>query len=143
MANSKFYFEIITPDGIIYQDNVDEVKLPTPTGEIAILPHHVPLYAKLGDGEATIIKDGKETLMAVLGGIVDISDNKVSIISDYAIQADSIQIAKAEEAKKRAEEAKLNKQETQDFIMEDKELRKSILELKVAQKIRRPHRPNQ
>jgi F-type H+-transporting ATPase subunit epsilon len=142
MANSKFHFEIVTPDGTIYQDSVDEVRLPTPIGEITILPNHVPLYAKLGDGEAIIIKDGKETLMAVLGGIVDVSDGKVSIVSDYAIQADSIQLAKAEEAKKRAEEAKKNKQETQDFITEDKELRKSILELKVAQKIRRPHRPS-
>lgn len=137
MANPKFKFEIVTPDGIIFQDEVDEVRLPTVDGQITILPHHIPLYSKLGDGEAIIINNGKETLMAVLGGVVEVGTEKVSIISDYAVHADSIQIARAEEAKKRAEEAKKNKQENEDFVMEDKELRKSILELKVGTRARK------
>lgn len=140
MASPKFQFEIVTPDGIIFQDEVDEVRLPTTEGQITILPHHVPLYARLGDGEAIILNNGRETLMAVLGGVVEVGKEKVSIISDYAIHADSIQIARAEEAKKRAEDAKKNKLENENFVMEDKELRKSLLELKVGSKLRKPNR---
>lgn len=140
MASSKFQFEIVTPDGIIFQDEVDEVRLPTTEGQIAILPHHVPLYARLGDGEAIILNNGKETLMAVLSGVVEVGKDKVSIISDYAVHADNIQMARAEEAKKRAEDAKKNKLENENFVMEDKELRKSLLELKVGSKLRKPNR---
>lgn len=132
-----FQFEIVTPDGIIYKDDVEEVRLPTTDGQITILPHHVPLYARLGDGEATILKAGKEILMAVLGGVVEVGKNRVSIVSDYAVHADTIHLARAEEAKKRAEEAIKNKKENEDFVMEDKELRKSILELKVGIKAKK------
>lgn len=133
-----FILEIITPDGIIFHDEVDEVVLPTPEGQITILPHHIPLYAKLSEGEVHIKKGGKsDILYALLGGILDVGKTKVSILSDYAVHADNIQIARAEEAKKSAEEAMLNREANQEFTFENKELRKSILELKVATKMRR------
>ena len=137
MADPQITLEIITPDGIIFNDEVDEVILPTSDGQITILPHHIPLYAKLSEGEMHIKTKGKEVLYALLGGILDIGKNKISILSDYAVHADSIQIARAEEAKKRAEEAIKNKIGTQEFVLEDKELRKSILELKVANKMKK------
>lgn len=132
-----FSFEIITPEGVIYQDEVDEVTLPTTSGQITILPHHVPLYAKLTEGEAKIKKNGKETLMAVLGGVVDIGKNNVTILSDYAVHADNIIVAHAEAAKKRAEEALREKKTEADFALSDKDLRRSILELKVAQRVKK------
>lgn len=134
---NTFTLEIITPDGIILSEEAEEVILPTTNGQITILPHHIPLYAKLGEGEVQIKIKGKEILYALLGGILDVSKNKVSILSDYAVHADNIQIARAEDAKKRAEEAIANKEAVQDFTFENKELRKSILELKVAQKMRK------
>lgn len=135
---NTFILEIITPDGIIFDDEVNEVVLPTSNGQITILPHHIPLYAKLAEGEVHIKKSGKaDMLYALLGGILDVSKTKVSILSDYAVHADNIQIARAEEAKKRAEEAMLNREATQEFTIENKELRKSILELKVATKMRK------
>lgn len=137
---NTFQFEIVTPDGIIFQDEVQEVRLPAADGQITILPHHIPLYSKLTDGEAIIVKNGKETLMAILGGIVDVSKDKVSIVSDYAVKADSIVLAHAQDAKKRAEEAKKNKVSTENFVLEDKEMRKAILELKIAGKIKNKDR---
>jgi len=137
MADLSFTLEIITPDGIIYNEEVSEVMLPTPKGQIAILPHHVALFAKLVEGEIVIQKNGKESLMAVLGGIAEVSDNSVKILSDYAVKADSIVMARAQEAKKRAEEALLNKKSNEDFALLDQDLKKSILELKVAEKVRK------
>ena len=61
MADLTFHLEIVSPDGIIYKEDVDEVSLPTTKGEITIIPHHIPLYAKLAEGEATIIKNGKKS----------------------------------------------------------------------------------
>ncbi|MGE5041746.1 MAG: ATP synthase F1 subunit epsilon [Candidatus Levyibacteriota bacterium] len=136
MADAHFHLEIVTPDGIIFKDDVDEIRVPTENGEITILPHHVPLYTRLAEGELHIKRGGKETLIAVMSGIVQVEKTFTNIISDYAVHADSIQVARAEEAKKRAEEIMKNQKNTAEFALADKDLRKSILELKVAKKIR-------
>ncbi len=137
MAELFFTLEIITPDGIIYNEDVSEVILPTPKGQITVLPHHVALFAKLIEGEMIIKKNGKESLMAILGGIAEVSNNSVRILSDYAVKADSIVAAHAQEAKKRAEEALQSKKSAEDFAMADRDLKRSILELKVAEKIKK------
>lgn len=137
MANLQFHLEIVSPDGIIYKDDIEEASLPTVNGEITILPHHIPLYAKLTEGEAVITKNGKRSVIAVLGGIVEVAKNTVSIITDYAIRAESIELARAEEAKNRAEEIMKGKEENVDYTMIDRDLKKSILELKVAQKYKK------
>ena len=136
MSNT-IHLEVITPDGIILQEEVQEVMVPTSEGQITILPHHVPLYSKLVDGEMHIKKDNKVTLIAVLGGIVEVGNSNVRILSNYAVKAENILLAHAEEAKKRAEEALKNKEGESDFALLDRELQKSILELKVAQKIKK------
>lgn len=137
MADLSFTLDIITPDGIIYKDDVEEVMLPTPTGQITILPHHIPLFAKLTEGEVIIKKNGKERLIAVLGGVVEVGNNAVSILSDYAVSADTVVLAKAAAAKERAEQALKNKQGSQDYALLDRDLKRSILDLKVAQKVKK------
>lgn len=137
MANLQFHLEIISPDGIIYKDDIQELSLPTTKGEITILPNHIPLYAKLTEGEAKIKKGGKTQIIALLGGMVEIGREKVSIITDYAIRAESIELARAQEAKKRAEETIKSKKEEVDYTIADRDLKKSILELKVAQKYKK------
>ena len=132
-----FQFEIVSPTGTIFSDTVEEVSLPTENGEISILAHHVPLFSKLTQGEVKVLKGGKTTRFALFGGFLEVKNNSVSILSDYAVHADSIQIAKAQEAKKRAEEILKSKDENANFIIAEKELQKAILELKVADKIRR------
>lgn len=138
MSDSKsFELQIISPDGIIFHDQVNEVSLPTTLGEITVLPHHIPLFAKLTEGEIKIKKDGKETLIAVLGGFLEIDKVRVTVVSDYAIRAENIERAKAEEAKLRAEEAMRDKEAKIDALLAEKDLRKSILELKIAEKVRK------
>lgn len=136
MAESTFHLEIVTPDGIIYSDDIHEVKVPTENGQITILPHHVALFTKLAEGELHIVKNGKEVLVAILGGILQVEKSFTNIVSDYAVHADSIQVARAQEAKKRAEEIMKNQKNSAEFALADRDLRRSILELKVAQKIK-------
>lgn len=131
-----FALQILSPEGQIFSDSVDEVQLPTPTGEISVLTHHIPIFAKLSEGTITIKRGGKNTVIAILGGFLEVKENVVMILSDYAIKAESIQAARSLEAKKLAEEIIKNKQSTADLIMAEKNLQKSLLELKVADKIK-------
>ncbi len=132
-----FELKILSPEGQVFSDTIDEVQLPTFKGEISVLTHHVPLFAKLSEGTITIKKGGKETIIAILGGFLEVRKDSVMVLSDYAVKADSIQTARSLEAKKLAEEILKNKQTTAELIMAEKNLQKSLLELKVADKIKR------
>lgn len=132
-----FQFAILSPLGEVYNDNVEEVTLPTDKGEISILEHHTPLFSKLAEGTITIKKGGKNSIIAIVGGFLEIGDAIVTVLSDYAIRAEDIQTARALEAKKQAENFIANKQSTAELLMAERELQKSLLELKVADKLRK------
>jgi F-type H+-transporting ATPase subunit epsilon len=137
MSSATFHLEIVSPEGVSFDDSVNEVILPTSTGEIAVLPNHAPLFTKLVEGEATIILGSKHTHIAILGGFVEVSRKKVTVLSDFAVQADSIEVKKVEEAKKRAEEILEGKIANEDFVMAEKESQKALFSLKIANKMRR------
>lgn len=132
--------EIVTPEKIIHSGEVDEIVINTADGEIAVLPHHVNLVTKVLPGEM-ILKIGNKTQhMAITGGFLEVSANKITLLADYAVQAEEIQVNKALEAQKRAEEILRRKESgltAQDLANAQAELSKAILELKVA---RRSHR---
>ena len=134
--------EIITPEKIIYQGEADEVLIPTPKGQIGVLPHHVHLMSKVVHGELAIKKGKQETLLAITGGFLEVSNNKVTILADYAIRSEDIEVAKVQEAKKRAERLMAEKVSKQDYAEIEAQLRRSLLELKVAGKHRTRSAPN-
>src|SRR6266566_1577467 len=96
--------EIITPEKIIYQGEVDEIYVTTADGAICILPNHINLFTKLIPGELKLKISGKEQYMAITSGFLEVNKNKVTILADYAVQADDIDVDKAMEARKHAEE---------------------------------------
>ena len=140
---NEFLLEILSPEGQIFNDAIDEVILPTLQGEIAILPHHAPIFTKLSEGEIVIKKEGKEHYIAITGGFLEVNNNKVHVLADYAVRSEKIEIKRAEEAKKRAEELMKQKGKISemDFARAEKDLQKSILELKISEKIRKRFRP--
>jgi F-type H+-transporting ATPase subunit epsilon len=105
---------IVTPEKKIFEDEVDQVSLPTLDGEITILPHHVPLMTQIKPGELTIKAHGKTEHFVTGGGFVEITGNRVSVLTDLAETSEQISIEKAEEAKKRAEVAIANKHNLSD-----------------------------
>lgn len=127
---------ILSPLGTVFSDSVDEIMISTDKGEIAILTDHIPIFSKLLEGTVTIKKGTKTTVIAVIGGFIEVKKNVALILSDHAIPAESIQIAKALEAKKRAEDLIAKKESIMDILIAEKELQKSIMELKVAEKIK-------
>lgn len=142
MADNKntLLLKIVSPMGTVFSQDVDQVTLPSIQGEITLLPHHTALFTKLSDGEAYIKQGNKTSSIAIIGGFLEVKNNKANVITEYAVHADNIQTAKAEEARKKAEEIMKNKKETVDFVIAEKELQKSVLELNVAEKIKRRHR---
>lgn len=127
--------EIVTPEKNIYKGNVDELYINTVEGEIGILPHHVNLFTKIEPGELRLKISGREQFMAITGGFLEVSNNKVTILADYAVHAEEIEVQKAMEARKRAEEI-LKKKESQiserDFAQAQAAFTQAILELRVA-----------
>lgn len=142
MARSNtFQLEIVAPTGMIFEGQADSVSIPVSEGAITILPHHTPLFTQLAEGEIEIRREGGKTENIVIsGGFAEVKQDSVNILSDYAIRAESIQIAQAEEKKRQAESRIKQKLTNEEFTLVDKDLKLSILELKVAQKMRRKTR---
>lgn len=135
------HLEIITPERIVYQDEASEVIVPTISGQIAILPNHVPLLTKIAPGELIIKKADKELFLAVDGGFLELSNNRISILADYAIRSEEIEIQKAQEAQKRAQKRMEEKGTDEEFAEAQALFRRTILELKVAGRRHRSLRP--
>jgi len=129
--------EIITPEKVVYQDEVSEIIAQTVNGEITILPNHVNLLTQLTPGEMTVKKGNALQHLAITGGFLEMLDNKVSIIAEYAIKAQDIEIDQAMEAKKRAEKAMREKTTDNEVRIAQAEIMKAILELKVATRHKR------
>jgi len=102
MANT-LKLEIVTPDAQVYSEDVEMVTLPGVEGEMGIYPQHVPLLTQLVSGELSVRKDGRDLFLAVGEGFVEITGERVAIMTDMAIRAENIDEAKAEEARRRAE----------------------------------------
>lgn len=97
--------EIVTPEARTYSDDVESVVIPGAEGELGILPQHVGLMTQLLPGELRITKNGEETRLAVGEGFVEVTGEKVSVLTDMAVPELDIDESAAEEAIKRAEAA--------------------------------------
>ena len=95
--------EIVTPEAKVYSEDVDMVTLPGSEGEMGIFPMHIPLMTQLAAGEGSVRKGGQDFFLAVGDGFVEVTGERVSILTDMAIKAENIDEALAEEARKRAE----------------------------------------
>lgn len=134
--------DIVSPEKTLYSGEVEQITVDTVDGRIAILPHHVNLFTRIKTGELKLKVSGKEELLAITGGFLQVSNNVVTILADYAIHAEDIDVQKAIEAQKRAEEV-LKKKEGQlsdaEYADLQSALGRAILELRVAESRRKRH----
>jgi F-type H+-transporting ATPase subunit epsilon len=134
----KIILKIVTPERVVYEAEIDQVTLPTTTGEITILPDHVPLISVLSAGELLIKLGNKEIPMAVQGGFVEVAKNKVVVLADSADRIEEIDEQRAEEARKRAEELiKTKKMDASEFAALSAQLEREMVRLKIVRKHRR------
>jgi F-type H+-transporting ATPase subunit epsilon len=138
------HLDVITPQKTIFHGDVDEIVVNTSDGEIAVLPQHINLFTKVIPGEI-VIKQGRQTqFLGVTGGFLQVEKNKMTILADYAVRAEDVEVGKAIEAQKRAEDIIKNKSEhvnQQDFANAQAELLKAMTELRVANK-HKPRHPS-
>ena len=133
MANT-LKLEIVTPDAQVYSDSVEMVTLPGTEGEMGIYPQHVPLMTQIVAGEVIARKDGRDQFLAVGEGFVEITGERVAIMTDMAIRAENIDEAKAEEARRRAEARLAEHLEDEESAMVNAALAHSLAQLKVKRR---------
>ena len=97
--------DIVTPEKLAYSDEVDAVTLPGSEGELGVLPHHAPLVSTLGAGELRLRKAGAEESFAIVGGFLQVLPDKVVVMAETADMASEIDLERAQEARRQAEQA--------------------------------------
>ena len=128
--------KIVSPEKKVFEsDGFESITLPTDSGEITVLPNHIPLVSKIVPGEIIARKNGVEESLITLNGFLKLNEaGEVLILSDYAVRSEDVEISRVEEAKKKAEDAMKEKVSEKEFAIAEAELRKTLLELKVARK---------
>lgn len=136
MANT-LKLEIVTPEAKIYSEDVDMVTLPGVEGEMGIYPMHIPLMTQIAHGEIIARKGGVDHYLATGEGFVQITGDRVAILTDMAIKADDIDEAKAEEARKKAEARLAEKLTDEETATVQAALLHSLTQLNVKRRTRR------
>lgn len=126
---NKFALKLIAPDGVKYEEEASSVTLPTPDGQITILPNHTPLISLLSPGEITIQNGSKSHELATEGGVVEISNNLVKVLADTAEDAGSMDELKIVEAKKAAEHRMAEAKDDIEFANASAALEKQIAKI--------------
>lgn len=126
---------IITPERVLYDGNVEQVTVPTQSGEITVLPHHIPLVGLLKPGELVFKKLNDMLPMVVSSGMFHIGIDEVIILADTAERVEEIIEERAEEARKRAEELLAEQTfDTTEYAVIAAKLEKELARLHVARK---------
>ena len=101
---TKFKLKIITPQGIYQEVEIDQINLDTTAGQIGILAHHIPLASGVKVSQMNYIIDGKRTYFSVAGGFIYVNETETTLIANAIESQEEIDLERAQEAKRRAEE---------------------------------------
>ena len=135
--------EVVTAERVVYADDVDMVVAPGLEGALGILPRHAPLMSVLGVGELRVTKGGREEdVLAVGGGFLEVLDDRVTVLADSAERSDEIDIARAEEAERRAQQARAERGPAAVDASLENALRRSRVRLNVARRRSGGRRPS-
>ena len=136
MSEVKIKFKIVTSEKTVFEDEVDQATFETSSGQITILPNHRSYITSLESGEAMVKIKGEEIFLSISGGFIEFHNNTLIVLADTAERAEEIDLARAEEARKRAEELK-----SQAISMDDEEyarvaaaIQKESARIRVAKK---------
>ena len=137
---SSLKLDIVTAERIVYSDEADVVVAPGIDGQLGILPHHAPLMTTLQPSELRVRKGGEEFSLAISGGFLEVRPDRVIILADAAERADEIDVSRAEEAKRRAEERLRHPTPEVDMAQADAAMRRALARLQVVEQ-RRKRKP--
>jgi F-type H+-transporting ATPase subunit epsilon len=135
MANT-LKLEIVTPEAVVYSEQVEMVTLPGVEGQMGVLPQHVRLITQMVPGELTVQKDGQDKFLAVGEGMVEVTNDHVSIVTNMAVAVESIDEAAAEEARQRAATRLKEKLSAEEVASVNAALARSLAQLHVKRRHR-------
>ena len=133
---TKITLEIVTPDRAVVREDVDELQVPGSEGYLGILPGHTPILATLKVGELWYRIGTDQHFLAIAGGFVEVLPDRVTVLAQVAERAQDIDVARAEAAKKRAEERLARAVPDIDFERARIAMMKSLIRLQVASRAR-------
>jgi F-type H+-transporting ATPase subunit epsilon len=128
--------EIVTPQDTVFSEDVEMVTLPAVEGQIGVYPQHVHLITQIVPGEIIVNKGGQDRFLAVGEGLVEITADRVAIVTDMAIPADKIDEAKVEEARERAAARLREKISDEEVASVNASLARSLAQLQVKRRRR-------
>lgn len=131
---SLLHLEIITPERIAYDEPVDMVVVPSVMGTLGILPRHIPLFAMLIEGELKIKKGNEDYYLAIGGGFIEVTREKVMILVTRAVKAHELNEQEILRAKKEAEEALKSKPAGKDLVLAQAMLRQSLVDMRILRR---------
>lgn len=127
--------DVVTPDKVVLSEQVDYVGAPGVEGEFGVLPGHVPLLAALTIGCLNYTVNGKKLCAFVSGGFAEVSNDKVTVMAESAELAESIDIARAEEARKRAEARLASHEENVNQERAHAALKRAVMRINIQHNI--------
>jgi F-type H+-transporting ATPase subunit epsilon len=128
--------EIVTPEATVYSEDVEMVTLPGVEGQMGVLPQHIRLMTQMVPGELIVRKGGHDDFMAVGEGLVEVTNDRVSIVTNMAVAVDKIDEAAAEEARQRAAARLREKISSEEVASVNAALAKSLAQLHVKRRHR-------
>jgi F-type H+-transporting ATPase subunit epsilon len=128
--------EIVTPQDTVFSEDVEMVTLPAVEGQIGVYPQHVHLITQIVPGEIIVSKAGQDRFLAVGEGLVEITADRVAIVTDMALPADKIDEAKVEEARARAAARLQEKISDEEVASVNASLARSLAQLQVKRRRR-------
>jgi F-type H+-transporting ATPase subunit epsilon len=139
-ASDTLHVEVVTAERSLYSGEASEVAAPGGLGQLGILPHHAALLTTLKPGTLEIRSNGSEETFFVSGGFLEVSNNKVTILADTAENAENIDEARAQEARRRAEERLRDVRSNTERAEAQAALQRAINRLRVVEITRRSGR---
>jgi len=140
MSQKTIKFEIVTPERVVLRQEALQVTVPTTSGEITILPDHIPLVSILQSGVIEVKRaDNIVEIMSVSGGFIEVLKDKIVILADTAERAEELDEERIKEAHKRADELKKSAKATDDIDFADVSARieKELARLRAVNKWRK------
>ncbi|CAH0532202.1 ATP synthase epsilon chain [Vibrio stylophorae] len=134
MATVPYHLDVVSAEKMLFSGMVQSIQVTGSEGELGIYGNHTPLLTAIKPGMVRIVKlHGEEEIIYLSGGVLEVQPSMVTILSDTAIRGEDLDSAKAEEAKRQAEEKILNKHDDIDFTQAASDLAKAIAQLKVIE----------
>jgi F-type H+-transporting ATPase subunit epsilon len=128
--------EIVTPQGTAFSEDVEMVTVPGADGQFGVYPHHLRLIAQVEPGELIVVQNGQERSLAVGEGFAEVTDTRVSILTDMAIAAEKIDEAMVQEARDRAEARLREKLSDEEIASVNASLVRSVAQLQIKRRRR-------